>query len=73
MTSSGSECHRASSSSDEDGGDIKKALHDHTLHEVESLAGKTQLFTVMSASGIVVAWRFETVCVHKTFSIVWSR
>ena len=55
MTSSGSQCDRAIGSSDEDGGDLKKALHDHTLHEVGSLAGKTPLFTVMSASGIVVA------------------
>ena len=55
MTSSVNERDRASGSSDEDGYDLKKALLDHILHEVQSLACKTPLFAATSDSRIVIA------------------
>ena len=56
MTSSGSEHNRASGSSDEDDDALQKPLCNHTLHEVQSLVGKTPFIAAMSASsGIVVA------------------
>ena len=68
MTSSSSERDRASGSSDEDCGN-KKALHDHTLHEVRDtiVAGKTPMLTVMSAPRIVVADGLKrSVCVEPS-------
>ena len=45
ITSSGSEHNSTSRSSDEDGGNLKEGLCNHTLHEVRSLSGKTPAFT----------------------------
>ena len=55
MTGSSTERDRASGSSDEDDGDLKRALPDHILHGVQLLAGKNTIVTVTSASAIVVA------------------